>query len=295
MPDTNPFTRLRQVDLHFHSGLERPEDQSLRVYLKHASDTGRRFQGITDHAELYMRPRDWALNHSYPRTLAGFWQFKREMQSLQADFPHMRLYFAPEYAVESTPDVVSDPWFEPADVCLFELLYESWQEHSLEERTTAAVHFIERIGATARRTSKPCYWVHPLRGIVVRRISDPPQPHPQVLEILSGANGHMPAADLNQLFQFDLQALGKASAQANVPLEINGMTQFRLAEKLLPALNAYRQAYQLMQAQGARFVPGTDQHHLWEYPRVAGWTAPFEWLGEEAIDRAFLARLGIEL
>ncbi len=296
MPEADIFNRLSQIDLHFHCGLERPGEYTLRDYVQHAFDTGRRYQGLTDHAELFMRPRNWSLNTSYPRTLAGFWRFRREMDALQADFPQMRLFFAPEYAVESTPDVVSDAWFEAADVCLFELLYESWQEHSLEERTAVAVHFLERIGATARRIGKPCYWVHPLRGIITRRIGDgdPPAIHPQVLEILSGANGHIPADDLNRLFQFDLQSLGKAAAGANVPLEINGMTQARLAGKLPAAVSAYRQAYRLMLEQGARFVPGTDQHQLWEYSRVKGWTAPFAWLGVESIDRAFLARLGIE-
>jgi hypothetical protein len=245
--------------------------------------------------DLYMKQSTWSLNHAYPTNLHGLWQMRDEVHGLRQDFPHMKLLFTPEYNVNKSLDEIGDEWLEPADICLFELLYESWQEHSLEERTEVAVHVLHQMGNLSQRIGKPCYWVHPLRGIICRWIYDAATIHPKVSRILRRSNGHVEPENLNQLFQFDLEALGKAATEAGVPLEVNGMTQYRLRARLPRAHAAYIEAYELMQAQGAHFVPGTDQHHMHEYPSVIGWTEPIERLGISALDTQFCQQVGIEV
>jgi hypothetical protein len=286
---------VQKLDFHYHAGLERPNQLSLRDYVQHASDTGRRCQGITDHVDLFMRPSQWDLNHAYPNTLEGMWQLRNEVHALREDFPHMKLFFAPEYNVATALSEIGDAWLEAADICLFELVYESWQVHTLEERSEVAVRMLHQMGDLAQRIGKPCYWVHPLRGIICRWIYDPVEIHPMVKKILHHSNGHVDAENLNQMFQFDLAALGKAAAEAGVPLEANGMSQYRLRARLPRAYAAYIEAYEMMLAQGARFVPGTDQHNPGEYPNVVGWTEPFDLLGSEALDTHFCQQVGIEI
>lgn len=295
---------LSQIDLHFHAGLERQKNKTLPDYLQHACETGRRWQGVTDHYELYFRPEIVAFDGEedfrlYPLGQAGMEALAAELSNLRARFPEMHLFFAPEYFTIYRPNgehilpVQEAPgWlFALADYVIFDsglYLIDNPQAKTeqLIEAMTAASGLRERFG-------KPVYMAHPLRCLVSDENSWR-APTPQIMALAEQAARTAEPALLNQLFEADLGALARAAAALGVPLEMNGMTQFRIRRAGPDFFQAYLAAYRLMAAEGARFVFGSDQHKISALDKSAGWWQPAETIGEECLDQAFFAALNID-
>lgn len=287
---------LSEIDLHYHAGMERQGGASLADYLDHAVATGRRFIGLTDHVGRYM---DGMPQHHHPGIyspdLAGLLQYRGEMEALRPLYPELAVFFAPEYPHTTPLGRLAEEWLAPADYCICELTFDERPEAGPGERTDIAISYLGDVARLRERSGKPTYFAHPLRDSMNRRIYDPPELDPAVIELARRASATLDCADLNALFECDLAAIGQAAGELNVALEVNGETRGRILRILPELYPAYIAAYRLMCDNGARLVAGTDQHDPRHFPAISGWTEPIALLGPESLDVGFYQSLGIKV
>ncbi len=266
---------------------------TLVDYIAHAQMTGRRVLGLADHVEFYNGDYPFTNDdREYPLGAAGLWAFRKAADALKERFPKMKLFFAPEYLSGLQVDTLDDRWLGMADIILCEMEYRfsGWDE--ILARTREAVRILGQLAQVSGATKKPAALVHPFREVINRRVYEAKRVDPEIARLLK------PGTELNedqvdQVFQFDLRALGKASRLTGVPLEINGFTLWRIRKALPELYPVYVQAYRIMHEEGARFIPGTDQHNIDEFDLVKGWTQPFDELGDGAMDKGFLEKIGL--
>lgn len=309
MSEKQPTFHLSTIDLHYHAGVERPLGVTLADYIQHAWDTGRRCQGVTDHIDLYVSDRPLTRDHrAYDIGLKGIYELHQDFSNLREHFPAMQLFFAPEYHTEYFPTGEIRLPFEQfpleiaslSDYVICDVGLSKFAPQGLAAQTEAAVRTVRDIGELSQRIGVPTYYAHPLRGVIDRTISKYAHPDPEMnayldrVEAIFAAGQPFSEADLNQLFQVDLRALGRASYEYHVPLEVNGMTQDRIRARRPQLYPAYIQAYTIFAEAGATFVPGSDQHNREDFFKVIPRNEPFETLGLSMLDQSFFKLIGID-
>jgi len=285
---------LHNIDLHYHAGQERDAGTTIGDYLEHAVLSGRRVLGVTDHYGLFQEPRRPDKQYLYEATQAGLCAYHDEVMTCSADYPSLAIRFAPELSPRVALDEIPDAVLGMSDYFICET---SFPAGTVAENTASSVQRIEQLGRWSASTGVPAFIAHPFRSSVnyrlVKRTIEA-----WVTQLAPRPDGDFSADELSRFFLLDVKELGAASAAFGVPLEVNGNTHYRLLCSNLPAtMEMFYSAYRLLGAQGATFVPGSDQHSFRRSVGRVGSYVPvdvFRAMGVGIADLPFLARIGVE-
>ncbi len=281
---------VHNIDMHYHAGRERPEGTTLDQFIQHARISGRRVVGLTDHLGKYNG--DNAEGTSYKPTMEGFGQYRRDMERVQKNFPDLRLFLAPEIG----------PWGRPRDLCRtlkdlsdFFICEAAFPSHtSISKNTKELVEKIRETREIMELTGKPAYIAHPFRSAINLRLIKYDL-EPWVTESNHKGKENFLPEELNKFFLLDIERVGRAAAEMNVPLEVNGNTQFRIRSSNLPApLQMVWSAFKTLKICGCELVPGSDQHGFTVGVGRIGGAVPadcFDFLGITASDMPLVRRL----
>ncbi len=250
--------KIYQMDYHYHAGQERGA-RTLREHLDHAAVTGRRLVGCTDHYGKYLPDsKPPILPPVYERSLKGLADYRAEMDALKSDFPEITLYFAPEIGPKTDFSTVGSEAVELSDYFICE---PPGVDGTLEENTEAMVKRLREAAAFSKSVNRPVYIAHPFRSSVnYRLVKNPIEPATTSMAYRENFRDYSMDA-INAFFMFDAARLGREAAVLGIPIEINGETHNRIrANNMAPVMGMMWAAYAVMKDEGARFVPGSDQH-----------------------------------
>jgi histidinol phosphatase-like PHP family hydrolase len=297
---------VHNIDLHYHAGQERQPGTTLEGYLEHAVMTGRTVLGLTDHLEKYIGdPLSSAQKPPlYTQNVQGLQAYRADVDTMRERFPSLSLLFGPEIHAGPRIDILSLPRgvVDLSDYFLVSLPNKADEnpadgnQSANLANTEAKISQVWAMAEMRERTGKPVYVCHPFRSAVNDRLVKRPIA-PWVSALAPRSPDQFSKEQINRFFGFDVSALGRACAELDIPVEINGGTDGRIRALNLPApLRMLWAAYQLMQQEGVRFVPGSDQHGYLRTPeRREGRYIPFdafEALGVQAEDVP-LGQLGL--
>ena len=257
---------IKQVDFHFHAGIERDEGKTLHDYITYAHNIGLSIIGITDHMEFYKGfelPQQSVVN--YELSIKGLINYYNEIQSMKLEFNDMNLLFAPEYSSKLDLEDVPDEMIKLADYFICEL--HPVPEGSVEIRTEAAIQFLRQVRNLVDRSGKPAFYAHPLREIMITKKPAALQQKYSNTNIWDTMNcaANIKAINeqaLNEYFMFDLRELAKASKRYGIPIEANHGTQLRVFNSGTTAMNMYYKAYTIFLEEGVDIIPGGDIHTI---------------------------------
>ncbi len=285
---------IHNVDLHYHAGQERQAGVSLSAYLEHATVTGRRLLGITDHYGLYGEPARSDRKYPYEFSLDGLRAYHDDVMALRSHFPTLTLFFAPELGPRVDLDEIPDCVLEMSDYFICET---SFPAGDIAENTAATVERVEQVAVFVERTGKPAFIAHPFRSSVNHRLVKR-DIEPWVTRMAPRLEADYSAEELNRFFLLDVAEIGAPCAARGVPLEVNGNTHYRtLCSNLPAALQMLYAAHRLLQSQGTQFVPGSDQHGFRTGVGRIGGYVPYDCfraLGLSAADISFLERIRVK-
>ncbi len=281
---------IHNIDLHYHAGRERPEGSTLDQFIEHARISGRRVVGLTDHLGKYTG-RNTA-GTSYEPTIEGFRQYRDDMERVQKDYPDIRLFLAPEAGPGDRPADISSMAADLSDYFIMEPAFPS--RTSIRENTDRLIERIRETAEIMNITGKPAFIAHAFRSAVnMRLIKEAVEPW--VTELEPRCPEDYAPEELNDFFLLDIQRVGRAAAGMNVPLEVNGNTQYRIRSSNLQApLHMLWAALFLLKGCGCELLPGSDQHGFEAGIGRVGMPVPadcFAFLGVTAPDMIFLKRL----
>ncbi len=281
---------IHNIDMHYHAGRERPEDSTLDEFVQHARISGRRVLGLTDHLGKYNGRN--TNGTSYEPTIKGFGQYRRDMERVQADFPDLRLFLAPECGPADRPESLSSTLIDLSDFFICESDFPS--HTSIQENTDTLVEKIEETGEIMELTGKPAFLAHPFRSSVnLRLIKHDVEPWVTGLEPRPAED--LTPEEIRDFFLLDVERVGREAAGMDVPIEVNGNTQFRIRSSNLPApLQMLWAALKLLKDCGCELIPGSDQHGFTAGVGRIGMPVPadcFSFLGIAPPDMPFLKTL----
>lgn len=246
--------RIYEIDLHYHAGQERAADKTLRDHVEYARHTGRRILGLTDHINLYM-PSDKPRSLHYLRSTEGLIEYRRELEELKSGYPDMRFYFAPELYAGYDYRNMDRRIIETSDYFICE------PPHSCESRaenTAGRINCLRDIAELRDFSKRPAFMAHPLRALIYRRAVEDdfgirPEPKKSYKDLSP--------AEVNEFLRLDVGAFADESKRLDVPIELNGETQYRAGCLNNPiAMQVLWAAYAIMLERGAELVPSSDQH-----------------------------------
>jgi len=249
---------IYQMDYHYHAGQERGA-RSLKEHLDHAAVTGRKLVGCTDHYGKYLpESKPSILPPVYERSMKDLADYRAEMDALKSVYPDMTLFFAPEIGPKTDFALVGPEAVELSDYFICEL---PGVDGTIEENTEAMVKRMREAAAFSKSVGRPVYFAHPFRSSVnFRLVKNPIEPATTALAYRENFRDYEMDA-VNAFFLFDTARLGREAATLGVPVEINGETHNRIrANNMAPVMGMMWAAYAAMKDEGARFVPGSDQH-----------------------------------
>jgi len=286
---------IHSIDLHYHAGQERQPGKTLADYLAHAVMTGRVILGVTDHLERYIANPLTPTEHPlYEQSVAGFMQYRADVDALRDAFPTLKLFFGPEIHSHNRIDIQHIP-AGIVEVSDFFLCAIPGVERSLAENTEAMLRRIPEIRDLAERVGRPTFVCHPFRPSVDYRLVRH-DIESWITALRPRPRGDFTDDELNTFFRFDVRAVARACREHTLPVEINGGTVARIRALNLPTpLQMLWAAYRLFRDEGVGFVPGSDQHAFMQgTTRREGRYVPydaFEMLGLGAGDILFVKQL----
>lgn len=281
------------IDLHYHCGLERQEGCSVDDYLKHASMTGRKIVGMTDHIQLYIGCKD-SENRRYAVGAEGVLEYYREVDQYREKYKEMKILFAPEISLDFEFSLLPR---ELIDVCDYFICEPPIADG---DHTARILKRMEEMAAFSQKSGKPLFLAHPIRHAINQRMVKCKEVEKWVTELPFHQDWrNYSVTEVNEFFWVDVEALGKASAALNIPIEINGGTHERIVNtNLLAGIQIYTAAYGIMLEQGAQFVCGSDQHTYLNRDMRSGRYIPqhvFTDLGLGVKDITFLNKIHVNL
>ncbi len=244
------------VDLHYHAGKERQDGVSLSDYLDYAAKTGRRILGLTDHYGLFF-PREGAgQDRNYPASLAGILQYREDVAQASSKFPALQILFAPE--LNPHDDLAAMPAELIAVSDYF--ISEPYHTAGLAENTASMQKRLYEVADFRERTGKPVFLAHPFRQAVNARLVKG-ELEPQASQLEYKAWSEYDYATARDFFGFEIRQLARTASQLDIPIEVNGNTQYRVRSANNPAaLQLLWAALGFMLEEGVSLVPGSDLH-----------------------------------
>jgi histidinol phosphatase-like PHP family hydrolase len=283
--------QIHNIDLHYHAGQERQAGVTLTEYIDYAQKTARKILGITDHYHLYFLHSPIDREFPYEKNLRGFLKFREDVESQKPLFPEMTILFAPEIA-----------WYEdfaeiPAEVIRVSdyFICEPPFKGDFAENTAQLLKRMNEISQFAKAAGKPVFLAHPFRIAVNYRLIER-EIGPEVTAIQTRESFEdFSCRELDEFFMFDIKKIAQAAQKLQIPMEINGNTQFRIRSTNLPGvLQMLWAALKVMKEEGVEFVPGSDLHGFVTGLGKMGEGVPedcFRALGVDVSDLKFLERV----
>jgi histidinol phosphatase-like PHP family hydrolase len=269
---------VHNIDLHYHAGQERQPGTTLEGYLEHAVMTGRVVLGLTDHLEKYVgSPRSGAASPPlYEQSVAGLQAYRTDVDGLRERFPLLRIFFGPEIHAGPRIDIRNIPQ-GVVDVSDYFLASLPTVDGSFDANTVAKTERVRAIAEMRDRRGRPAFIAHPFRAAVNARLVKRPIA-PWVTALAPRSHIKFTDDQVNEFFDFDVRALGRACRECGLPVEVNGGTDSRIRGLNLPApLQMYWASYRILQQEGVTFVPGSDQHgYMRTFTRREGRYIPFD-------------------
>ncbi len=257
--------RLYQVDLHFHAGTERPECCSALDFISFAVATGRRILGVTDHFGRYLGHSKKKLNH-YEGSLEGFGQFSTEVKEAALRHPEAMILLGPEMGCAQLDSRDAGSAFILPEVAFF--IGEPPPPAENESYGESLVRGIHSIAEARSRYGRPGLLGHPLRSLVNQIVGKTgPGPMMPLHPFLSPLGSYDdPREHVEEIFDLDIEQVAAASADFDVPIEINGESWRRImAMNCEPFAERYLFFYRTLLQEGAGVVLGSDLHSI-EHP-----------------------------
>lgn len=243
------------IDLHYHCGLERQSGYSMEDYIKHAKMSGRKVIGITDHIQKYIGCKEEE-NRLYSVGVKGLLELYQDVVQCRENNKDLTILFAPEISLDFDFDLLPR---ELIDVCDYFICEPPIKDGDHTEL------ILKRMGEMAlfrQNSGKPLFLAHPLRHAINQRVFKCKEIEPCVTEMAYHEDWkNYSLSQVNDFFWVNVNALGRASYELDIPIEINGGTHARaLNTNLFSVIQIYTAANGLMKEQGAQFVCGSDQH-----------------------------------
>ena len=281
---------IYNVDLHYHAGKERQDGVSLYDYLDYAQKTDRRILGLTDHYGLYF-PRDGVgRDRTYPASLDGLLQYREDVAHESSKFPDLKILFAPELSPKD------DLAAMPREVIAVSDYFISEPDHTegLAENTASMQKRLFEVADFREKTGKPVFLAHPFRQAVNNRLVKA-EIEPWVSRLDYRPWQEYDYSTVRDFFGFEIKQLARTARELDIPVEVNGNTQYRVRSANSPAaLQLLWAALAFMLGEGASLVPGSDLHGFKAGVGNIGQYVPqdcFEALGQSLADITFLAKI----
>ncbi|NMA95878.1 MAG: hypothetical protein GX974_07550 [Clostridiales bacterium] len=283
---------IHNVDLHFHAGQERQPDVTLGQYFDYAQKTGRKILGVTDHYGLYFPQREITRRCMYKNSLDGLIEYREDVEALKSSFPDITILFAPEIGPRDDLKSMPSQVIDMSDYFIAEPLH---TEGSIDDNTNSFISRLYEISDFMQATGKPIYTAHPFRSAINHRLIKR-KIEPWVTRIVYRDHwGDFSYEEIRDFFMLDIKRVAKASRKLDIPIEINGNTQYRTRSSNLPAaLQILWAALGVILDEGVDLVPGSDLHGFVAGVGNIGQYVPvdcFEALGIEYDDIRFMKKI----
>jgi len=277
---------LHAVDLHFHVGTARPEENSMLDVVSYAVATGRRVICMTDHWWKFTRVPNKPQPH-YAPTMDGYRRFAADANEMRATFPEVCLLFGPEIGFGSFKSEELGQAFEVPGVDMF--LGEPAGAPAGMGYGDYLIAGVEDIARCRDRFKRPGTLVHPIRAAIKRVCGDagPGPLHPKTPQFPPLDSIADPLGHVEELLDVNIRGLAETCVRLDVPVEIN-MLDFKriLAHNHQSFAERYLFFYRTLIEHGVQIVLGSDWHSLVDGEPTAFYPAML--LGMKPRDMRFL-------
>jgi len=277
---------LHGIDLHFHVGTARPEENSMLDVVSYAVATGRRVICMTDHWWKFTRIPNKPQPH-YAPSMDGYRQFAADAAEVRAMFPDVCLLFGPEIGFGSFGSEELGQAFAVPGVDMF--LGEPGGAPEGVSHGDYLIAGVEDIARCRDRFKRPGVLVHPIRAAIKRVCGDagPGPLHPKTPQFEPLDSFADPLARVEELLDVNIGRLADACIRLDVPVEIN-MLDFKrvLAHNHQSFAERYLFFHRTLIERGVQIVLGSDWHNLVDGEPTAFFPAML--LGMKPRDMRFL-------
>ena len=229
---------------------------------------------------------------AYENSLEGLIQYRKDIKQLKGSFPGLTILFAPEMGPGDDLTDVPSEVIEMSDYFICEPLH---SEESMDDNTDSMIKRLHEALDFMKAVNKPVFMAHPFRSAVNNRLIKK-EIQPWVTELRYRDHWtDFGYEELTEFFNFDIIEVAKAARDLDIPIEVNGNTQYRVRSANIPAvIQMLWAAYKVIADEGTELVPGSDLHGFKTSVGNIGQYIPYECFNELGIkcrDIKFLSRI----